>query len=104
MEKSGSECKDCGNDIRRTFWPVDEEGGAGSTENRADPADPVLARVSFARLVAHGHEYPRDTDSWATSQRETARDHRIRAARFTTMKMGAAGIGDRPLFAGKQCR
>lgn len=33
---------------------------AGSTGNRADPADPVLARVSFARLVAHGHESPRD--------------------------------------------
>lgn len=26
MEKSGSECKDCGNDIRRTFWPVDRRG------------------------------------------------------------------------------
>lgn len=43
------------------------------------------------RLVAHGHENPRDTDSWATSHRETARDRHIRAARFTTIKMGAVG-------------
>lgn len=43
------------------------------------------------RLVAHGHENPRDTDSWATSHRETARDRHIRAARFTTIKIGAVG-------------
>lgn len=97
MQKSGLEgCKDC---VAVTisgelFGPWTGGGSvdtAGSTGNRADPADPVLARVSFTRLVAHGHGYPRDTDSWATSQRETARDHHIRAARFTTIKMGAAG-------------
>ena len=42
------------------------------------------------RLVAHGHENPGGHGSWATSHRETARDRHIHAARFTTIKMGAA--------------
>ena len=53
MEKSGSECKDCGNDIRRTFWPVDEEGGAVRGTER-------IQRIQFW----HGS---RSQGSWPTA-------------------------------------
>lgn len=38
MEKSGSKCKDCGNDIRRTFWPVVRRGERGYGRKYGEPS------------------------------------------------------------------
>lgn len=66
-------------------------GARKSQEVRGTDRIQRSSGTGFARrLVAVGHETLGDMDPWATSHRETARDHHIRAARFTTIKMGAA--------------
>lgn len=53
-----------------------------------------IQRIQFWHGSRSQGSWPTATNprgTWATSQRETARDQHIRAARFTTMKMGAAG-------------
>nr|XP_033183853.1 uncharacterized protein LOC117153687 [Bombus vancouverensis nearcticus] len=60
----------------------------GSTGNRPDPAKFWHGFRSQAR--GPRPRKPGRHGSWATSHRETARDRHIHAARFTTIKMGAA--------------
>lgn len=75
-----------------------QQEGCGEARKYGEPtgSSGVLALVSFTgswpTATKTQEERGRGTwmASWATSHRETARDRHIHAARFTTIKMGAA--------------